>query len=442
MLASGLELPALHSPIPGPRGSALAEQLSRVECPALTARRARRAERTGASHDPISWVEAKGACVVDADGNRYVDLTGGFGASAIAHGHAPIVQALKAQADRLIHALGDVHPSDVKVDLLARLAALAPWPARVILGLSGADAVEAALKTAVLYTKKPGVVAFEGGYHGLSHGPLSACGYGEAFREPFAAQLNAHVAFAPYPHQADACDKALAGLDRAIDALSDRAGALLIEPIQGRGGVNLPSQGFLQAACERARKRGLVVIVDEIYTGLGRAGHLFEHVHQGADADLVCLGKALGGGMPVSACLGKEHVMAAWGDPAGEAIHTSTFLGNPLASATALAFLDEFANLDLPTKMNERGAAFRSALARLSGRHNLTVRGAGLMLGINVGTPERVLSAMRGLLEHGYIVLPAGAPPSVLCLTPPACISDAQIAGFCGALDAVLSGAA
>jgi 4-aminobutyrate aminotransferase/(S)-3-amino-2-methylpropionate transaminase len=378
--------------------------------------------------------------VLDADGNRYVDLTGGFAVSAIAHGHPPIVSALKNQAERLMHALGDVHPSDSKVQLLAKLASLAPWPARVILGLSGADAVEAALKTALLYTKKPGVIAFRGGYHGLSHGPLAACGYGEAFREPFAGQLNPHVRFAPYPSEDSSCESALHALDAEIAALSDQAGALLVEPIQGRAGVNVPPQGFLRAACERARARGLVVIVDEIYTGLGRSGHLFAHLQQEAEADLVCLGKALGGGLPVSACLGKEHVMAAWGDPAGEAIHTSTFLGNPLASATAIAFLAEFERLDLPARMSERGAAFRNALIGLSTKHGLTVRGSGLMLGVALGAPERVLAAMRGLLERGYIVLPAGAPPSVLCLTPPACITDAQVAGFCSALDAVLSG--
>src|SRR5690606_22451282 len=149
-----------------------------------------------------SWSAARGSNVRDVDGNVFVDLTGGFGAALFGHAHPPIVQAVAAQQSALVHALGDVHPSETKVRALAALAALAPFPARVILGLSGADAVEAALKTAHLYTKRPGVIAFAGGYHGLSHGPLAACGYGEAFRAPFAAQLNPHVAFAQFAERA------------------------------------------------------------------------------------------------------------------------------------------------------------------------------------------------------------------------------------------------
>src|SRR5690606_15235800 len=134
----------------------------------------------------------------------------------LGHRHEAVVRALSEQQARLLHALGDVNPSDTKVALLEALAKLAPWPARVILGLSGADAVEAALKTAVLYTRRPGIVAFEGGYHGLSHGPLAACGYGEGFRTPFLAQLNPHVAFARFPETADQLDEALASVRAAF----------------------------------------------------------------------------------------------------------------------------------------------------------------------------------------------------------------------------------
>ncbi len=434
----GSDLPALATAIPGPASVALAETLARVECPALTHRRARRAERTGASHDPIAWAGARGANVRDADGNLFVDLTAGFGAAALGHSDPAITAALHRQAERLLHALGDVQPSDMKVYLLDQLAALAPFPARVILGLSGADAVEAALKTAMLHTGRPGIVAFEGGYHGLSHGPLAACGYGEGFRAPFAGQLNPHVAFAPYPHASDAVADAIAHVTRAIDSLGPRAGAVLVEPIQGRGGVNLPPSGFLRALSALTRARQLVLIVDEVYTGLGRTGATFRHAHDGCDADLICLGKALGGGLPVSACLGRPEVMAAWGDPGGEAVHTSTFLGNPLACAAALAFLTSMRDTDLAARMAERGQALRSALASLTTSHGISVRGAGLLLGVALGRPDRVLGTVRRLLERGYITCPAGAPPSVLCLTPPACLTDAQIAGFADALEGCL----
>ncbi len=439
----GSALPVLNTPVPGPASIALAEKLARVECPALTNRRARRAERSGATHDPISWLSALGANVRDADDNVFVDLTGGFAAAALGHCHPAVVSAVRAQADRLLHALGDVQPSDKKVQLLDQLAQLAPFPARVILGLSGADAVEAALKTAMLYTKRPGVVAFAGGYHGLSHGPLAMCGYGEGFRAPFAEQLNQHVGFAAFPRESADIAEAIAEVTRAIDALGARAGAVLVEPIQGRGGVNVPPSGFLRALSDLTRARKLVLIVDEIYTGLGRSGAMFQHVAQGCEADLICLGKALGGGLPISACLGREEVMAAWGDPGGEAIHTSTFLGNPLACAAALASLKTMHETDISARMQERGQTLRRALAPLEAKHGIRVRGAGLLLGVALGDAPgdaaRVLEVMRALLERGYITCPAGAPPSVLCLTPPVSINDTQIRGFCTALDAALS---
>jgi 4-aminobutyrate aminotransferase/(S)-3-amino-2-methylpropionate transaminase len=427
----GSLLPELSTAVPGPRSLALAEELSRVECPALTARRARRAERSGASQDPISWSAARGSNVRDADGNVFVDLTGGFGAALFGHAHAPIVQAVGAQQAALVHALGDVHPSVTKVRALSALAALAPFPARVILGLSGADAVEAALKTAYLHSKKPGVIAFAGGYHGLSHGPLAACGYGEAFRAPFAAQLNPHVAFAQFAEREVDVAAALSSVARAEQALGGAAGAILVEPIQGRGGVRVAAPGFLRGLSELARARGLLLIVDEIYTGLGRTGVMLEHRRHECEADLICLGKGLGGGFPISACLGREQIMAAWGDPAGEALHTSTFLGNPPACAAALATLAEIEAQGAPTLAEARGQRVRDALCALPG---VTLQGRGLLLGVRLRAEHDVLRMCQRLLARGYIALSAGAPPSLLCLTPPLCLTDAQIDGFASAL--------
>ena len=431
----GSALPQLITSIPGPRAHALADALAQAECPALTARRARRAEKTGASHDPISWAEASGANVRDVDGNVFVDLTGGFGAALFAHRHPPVMQAVERQLGKLVHALGDLQPSDTKVALLTALSALAPFPARVILGLSGADAVEAALKTAMLASGRPGVIAFEGGYHGLSHGPLAACGYGEGFRAPFAEQLNPHVRFARYALAPSEIDAALASIDGAVRELEGRAGALLLEPLQGRGGVRVPAPGFLRAVGQRAREHGLLVIVDEIYTGLGRTRGLYLHVEHGLEADLICLGKGLGGGFPISACLGREQVMAAWGDPGGEAIHTSTFLGNPIACAAAIATLEAIADGALTAQVQQREAKLRHALQALA---SVRVQGSGLLLGVALPAGVSVLGVMRALLERGYIVVPAGAPPSVLCLTPPACLTDAQCDGFAHALAACL----
>lgn len=425
----GSSPPRLVAPPPGERSRALVDVLARTECPAFTARRARRAEASGAPQDPIVWSEARGANVVDADGNVYVDLTSGFGVAAIGHAHPRVLAALDAQSRKLLHALGDLHPSDVKIALLDRLASIAPFEgARVVLSQSGSDAVETALKTAVLATKKPGVLAFEGGYHGLSHGPLAACGYAPAFRLPFAAQLGAHVRFAAW-HEHD-LDAALAAVDAAWD---DTIGAVLVEPLQGRGGCRPCPDGFLAALTDRCRARGALLVVDEILTGLGRCGERWLSVALGASPDLVCVGKALGGGLPVSACLGRADAMAAWGDPAGEAIHTGTFFGHPLGCAAALAALDVIEDEALSARATELGARLSTKLAQATGRR---VTGAGLLLGVRFDRAgdRPVLDLVARLLARGYLALPAGNDARTLQLAPPLTIDETLLDGFVEAL--------
>ncbi|MBT8465443.1 MAG: aminotransferase class III-fold pyridoxal phosphate-dependent enzyme, partial [Deltaproteobacteria bacterium] len=253
----GEALPSIRRPIPSAVGRSWVERLAASECPALTTRRKRRQERTGANHDPIVWVEAQGSNVVDSDGNRYVDLTAGFGVAFIGHRHPEVVEAVKQQADRLLHALGDLHPSDVKIELLEKLCALAPWPhARAMLSLSGADAVTAALKTAVMATGKTGVVAFEGSYHGLNYAPLAVSGFAGRFREPFMAQLQPDVHFAAWP-------SAELGVEAALERLPgdwSRIGAVIVEPVQGRAGVRFPPPGFLEALGRACQQNGALLI--------------------------------------------------------------------------------------------------------------------------------------------------------------------------------------
>jgi 4-aminobutyrate aminotransferase/(S)-3-amino-2-methylpropionate transaminase len=440
--------PEVRGPVPGARGAELVEALATSECPALTTRRARRSEHSRVAHDPIVWTRASGINVWDADDNRYVDMTAGFGAAAVGHSHPEVLAAIAAQSERLLHALGDVHPSDVKVRLLQRLARLSPFDdARVILGLSGSDAVTAALKTAVLATGRPGILAFEGGYHGLGYGPLAACGYHEGFRAPFASQLNPHVRFAPYPRTGTDVGEAVRETARAWDvALRDRTeiGAVLVEAVLGRGGIVVPPPGFLRALGELARARGALLIADEIQTGLGRAGAWFRSTADGAAPDLVCLGKALGGGLAISACIGPERVMRAWGDPAGEAIHTGTFFGQPLACAAALATLDVMEREALATAAADKGRAFQAMLAGLRAHHACVreVRGAGLMVGVELDGSARALAVVRALLERGYIALVAGTNGCTVSLTAPLTISETRLTEFVHALDATLEATA
>jgi len=378
--------------------------------------------------------------VVDADGNVYVDLTSGFGASAIGHRHPRVVAAVRAQSERLLHALGDLYPSDVKIDLLARLAELAPWPdARVILGLGGADAVEAALKSAMLATGRPGVVAFEGGYHGLAHGPLSACGYARAFRDPFAAQLSPHVTFVPWPDADTDGSAALRDVEAAWP--TSAPGALLVEPIQGRGGVRIPPPGFLAGLAELCASRGTLLVADEIFVAHGRTGARWQSVADGVLPDLICTGKALGGGLPVSACIGRAEVMAAWGDPEGAAIHTGTFFGHPLGCAAALAALDVIDDEGLIARAASVGAAFSGSLRARIERHAAVreVRGAGLAIGVVLDRGDRTLATLRALLERGWLVLPAGCDAEVLQIVPPLNVEPALLEAFATTLEDVLA---
>ena len=364
----------MSAPLPAERSNAWVERLSRSESPAFTTRRARRAETSGAPHDPIVWAEAAGVNVLDVDGNRYVDLTAGFGVAALGHNPPTVVDAACTQARRLTHALGDLHPSDVKVELLERLRALVPFDARVALSLTGSDAIEIALKTAHLATGRPGVLAFEGGYHGLSYGALSACGYSPRFRDPFASQLSRHVTFAPFPKIDRSVDAALA----AVAAVwpEPAPGAIVIEPVQARGGVRIPPPGFLDALAEWSHERGALVVVDEIFTGFGRCGSLLRSLAEACDADLLCVGKALGGGFPVSACIGRSDVMRAWGNPNGAALHTGTFFGHPVGCAAALASLERFETERVCEQSARTGARLLEALAPLRALPNVVdVRG-------------------------------------------------------------------
>lgn len=410
----GRLLPATHGAVPGPGSKALLDRLARHECPAITARRARRAERLAAEHDnPIVWSRALGANVEDADGNVFVDMTAGFGVMSVGHANPRVVAAGQAQMAALPHAMGDAFPDASRVALLEMLAARTGLAAG-ILGCSGSDAVEAALKTARLATGRDGVVAFTGGYHGLSHGALAVTAYrSDAFRAPFAGQLSPHVRFAPFGDEVGSLEG---------------VGAVVVEVIQGRGGLRVAPTGWLREVQRAARAAGALLVVDEIFTGFGRTGDWFAHASEGIEPDLLCLGKSLGGGFPISACFGTRAAMDAWGASTGEAIHTQTFLGNPVGCSMALATLGEIERL-LPDV-----APLASLLQALLAKHGFRVRGRGLAIGVEL---DDALRASRALLQRGWIALPAGERGEVLSLTPPFVLTVEQAEGFVSALAAV-----
>jgi 4-aminobutyrate aminotransferase-like enzyme len=396
---------------------------------------------------PIVWKKARGVHVWDIEGKKYLDLTAAFGVTAAGHANPRVVKAGQRQMGELLHAMGDVHPHSLKAELARELSRITferwktggghrPCKAKTIFCNSGFEAVEAALKTALLATGKSGIIAFEGAYHGLGYGALNAT-HRAHFRSPFRAQLREFSCHAPFPRSQEDLSKAAARIRKLFRAGS--IGAIVVEPIQARGGVNIPPPGFLPLLRALCDEHGALLILDEIYTGFGRTGRWFACEHSGTVPDVICLGKALTGGFPLSACVGKGDVMdAAWPPTTGEAIHTSTYLGHPVGCAMALAQIREIETRKLVARSAELGAFLLTLLAKLTASAPtpglvLEARGVGLLAGLEVrhgsGEPSTaiVIDALKRLLHNGFIFLPEGEHANVLSLTPPLTISKAQL---------------
>jgi 4-aminobutyrate aminotransferase-like enzyme len=389
---------------------------------------------------PIIWQRARGVHVWDDAGRKYLDLTAGFGVAAAGHANPRIVRSGQKQMGELLHAMGDVHPHRLKGELARELSRICfeRWRAgdgKVIFTNSGFEAVEAALKTAFLATKNPEILAFEGAYHGLGYGALNAT-HRAHFRHPFRRQLREFATFAPFPGK----DSDLALLEKHLNSCD--FGAILVEPIQVRGGVRVPPPAFLPLLRRIADAKSALLIIDEIYTGFGRTGRWFACEHSKVVPDLVCLGKALTGGFPLSACIGKSALMdAAWPPSSGEAIHTSTFLGHPVGCAMALSNIRELERAGLIQASARKGKALLSLLRKLkSTRFDLHVRAAGLAAGVELrtkaGSPatSESFQIIKSLLHRGFIFLPEGEHANVISFTPPLTITEAQLRSSVAAL--------
>jgi 4-aminobutyrate aminotransferase/(S)-3-amino-2-methylpropionate transaminase len=294
-----------------------------------------------------------------------------------------------------------------------------------VLGSSGSDAVETAFKTAMLATGRSGVVAFEGAYHGLSLGALDATWRAD-FREPFAARLPGHTVFARFG-DADDVIRSAARSDAPI-------GAVIVEPVQGRGGERVAAPDFLRSLRERCDREGWLLIADEVYTGFGRTGRRWGCDHAGVVPDLLCAGKGLASGMPFSACLGRAELMdRAWPASQGEALHTQTFIGHPLGCAAALASIALLEREGLAQRAHESGLLARERLLAKLGDHEAVeeVRGLGLMIGVALRDPDIARAAVECALRRGVILLPSGESGQVLSVTPPLTIEpDALLAAI------------
>jgi 4-aminobutyrate aminotransferase-like enzyme len=293
---------------------------------------------------------------------------------------------------------------------------------------TGSEAVEFALKTAMLATGKPDAIAFQGAYHGLSHGALEVSG-NPTFRDPWRTQLRDATTFLTFPaeHERNHPEDAFERIENAFRAKRS-IGALIVEPIQGRAGVIIPPDGFLvglRALCDRHEA---LLILDEIYTGFGRTGDLFAAQREGCRPDLLCLGKALGGGFPISAVIAPCRIMDAWEPSDGEALHTSTYLGNPMGCAAALAVLDEIKRLRIVERARSIGAIIgeRSKdLAMLPGVRN--VRGRGALWALEITDGDAAHRIVVKALTRGIILLQSGRRGQTIQICPPLIMERDQL---------------
>jgi 4-aminobutyrate aminotransferase-like enzyme len=416
--------------IPGPRSRALLEDVARYEARGVT---------YIAADYPVVWESGHGALVTDVDGNRYLDLTSAFGVAALGHTDPAVGAAIADQTARLVHGMGDVHPTDVKARLLAKLAAVAPGDcSRTFFGSSGGEAIEFALKTALLATGRPYVLAYHGAYHGLSLGALRVSGI-PRFREPFAALLEQRTVWLPYP---DATTPLGAALDSARAALAaqPRIGAIVVEPIQGRGGVIVPPDGFLAGLRALCDASGTVLVLDEIYTGFGRTGTMFACEREAVVPDILCLGKAIAGGVPFSAAIGRPAIVDAWPPSAGEALHTSTYLGNPLGCAAALAVLDAFERRPILAGVRAAEPGLRARLSAFAAIPAVReIRGLGMLWAIEFRDAATANTVVRAGLQRGLILLQSGTEGTSITLAPPLVIAGDQLTRALDLLERVIT---
>lgn len=365
----------------------------------------------------LALVRGSGAHAWDEDGREYIDCMTGHGVALLGHCNPAVAAAISAQARRLITCPESLY-NDVRARYLERLVGVAPAGlSRAFLCNSGTESVEAALKLARLATGRSGVIATMKGFHGRTMGALSAT-WEKKYRSPFEPLVPGfrHV---PYNR--------LDSLEQAID---EHTGAVLLEPVQGEGGVTPADPEYLRGARALCDERGALLIMDEVQTGFGRTGRLFACEHSGVRPDLLCLAKAIAGGIPMGAVLLGEAV-----GNIKPGVHGTTFGGNPLACAAALATLQEIESQNLVAAAERKGTWLLDRLSRIDARVIRQVRGLGLMIGIELR--QRVTPYLKALMARGVLALPAGK--TVLRLLPPLVISDQDLSTVADAIEAALT---
>ena len=396
--------PHLKTALPGPIAADLIARDAKAMSPSFT-----RAY-------PFVMERGEGCWVTDVDGNTFLDFTAGIAVSTTGHSHPKVVAAIEEQAKRFLHMSGTDFYYRSEIELAERLEAkiLPGTPAKVFFTNSGAEAIEGAMKLARYATGRPSYIAFIGGFHGRTFGALSLTASKASQRRRFAPLLSS-VFHAPFPSPARGVttDETMARLEELFNTVAppESVAAVFVEPIQGEGGYLVPPDDFLPRLRELTLKHGILLVADEVQSGMGRTGHLLAVEHWDVQPDIVCLAKGIASGLPLGAFIARAEQMS-W--PPGS--HGSTFGGNPLACAAGLATLDLIED-GLMENASKVGAQLQDGLREIAQSHPQVtdVRGLGLMVALELKTADQAGQLVQSAFERGLLLLTAGTRAVRLC---------------------------
>ncbi|HZQ04018.1 MAG TPA: 4-aminobutyrate--2-oxoglutarate transaminase [Gaiellaceae bacterium] len=431
----------LKTEIPGPRSRQIVARIDRAVASPL------------ALTFPVVAAETRGVTITDVDGNTFIDFTGGVGCLNVGHANPHVVAAAQEQLDRFSHTDFTIVPYEVYATLAERLLAHAPFtgPAKAAFFNAGTEAIENAVKFARAYTKRPAVIAFEGGFHGRTLMSLTLTSKSHPYKAglgPFAPEVY-RSAF-PYEYRGTTTAAALEALEQTLDSqvAPENVAAIVIEPVLGEGGFVPAPADFLQGLRGVCDQHGIVLVVDEVQTGFGRTGAFFAIEHAGVEPDLLAVAKSIANGLPLSGVLGKAEIMDA---PEAGAIG-GTYVGNPVAQAAAVAVLDVIEEEGLVERAHAIGETIRARMLTWQARHEQIgdVRGVGAMLALELvddrsgkePAPGLARAVAAAALARGLLLITCGIHGNCLRVLVPLVITDAELDEALGvweeALDATL----
>ena len=369
---------------------------------------------------PINILKGKGVIVWDVSGNEYIDCMGGYGVALIGHCNDRVVNAIKNQSEKLITCHMSIY-NNARLEFLEKISKISPKKlSRIFFSNSGAESTEAALKFSRKFTGKSGIIAMSGGYHGKTFGALSVT-HNEKYRKSFQPLLEG-VKFVPYSNPS-----------KIEESLDNSIGTVIIEPIQGETGIIVPPDGVLQQVRKICDQNNLVLIFDEIQTGLGRTGRMWAGEHWSTTPDIMCLAKGIAGGLPMGLTLCKPDILEAM--KVGE--HSSTFAGNPLSCSAGIATIESIIEENLVQNAAKVGDIFKNGLFKLKENHRIVrdVRGLGLMLALELRFD--IKDILFDGIKEGLLMLYSGR--NIIRLLPPLVLDEVKVAKTLSIMDKLLT---